>query len=310
MRQSPQSRSDTHRCRFHTWNPRLEQDVKVPEDRSHNVSGLKPFRSRYKFKSVYVRGKIRGKKGREVREDTAALPVRTLGQPAEVIILRDAPVEQEQDEETPPSVESSKTDSQLSRQEIVASLRSVDPSSLKTKVEEQIQKLRPPSSGNEYIGSLLPRQDFDKLRKALTDGFTVQQLRAFLKRNLPNAQPSVGSDQDRSFVAWRPGTSSIDTELPERVRREISRYKIPVKHKVVLRILEDLWHIDTIEDVNTIGELEVHVSWNQLALFLANGAPLSSFTCSGLTQSQVLRDSMRLPREIGSGLKFDLQVTA
>src|SRR5579871_476275 len=44
-------------------------------------------------KTLYPHGRLRGKRGREVREAAASLPVNALGPPAEVIILRDAAIE-------------------------------------------------------------------------------------------------------------------------------------------------------------------------------------------------------------------------
>src|SRR5947208_528935 len=87
-------------------------DVVVEVDQNNQRRGAFSFKNPYRpsrlpsayphEKRLYPHGRLRGKRGREVREAAAALPVNALGQPTEVIILRDAAIEQPDETEPQP----------------------------------------------------------------------------------------------------------------------------------------------------------------------------------------------------------------
>lgn len=264
------------RSRFHTSNPVSEEDQILPEPRSAGNLELK--RRRHGYRSVYIRGKLRGKKGREVRDDAATLPVNALGQPAEVIILRDAPSEQEQDAKASSTLEPSKRSSpQLSEQEIIASLAEEKEDSWREKVDQRIQKLRPKNAGDEKSTPSISRQEYKALQRELVDGFTSQQLRDFLRRNQPDTPSSTAAQQVPGLAPWRPGTTPIGQKLSQG-SIQVEGLAHGPKQKIVARILRELWHIDIAEEISCNGELEFAIPRNHMSLFIANGTSLTSCT--------------------------------
>lgn len=269
-------RADVHRSLFHASNPVLEQDQILP--RLGRSSSPELERRRHGFRSVYIRGKLRGKRGREVRDDAATLPVNTLGQPAEVIILRDAPSEREHDAvTTPPSEPSKRSSPQLSEQEIIASLAQEKEDSWREKVDQRIQSLRPKNAGDDKSTPTISRREYKTLERALIDGFTSRQLKDFLKRNQPDAQSSAEGQQVPSFAPWRPGTTPIGVKLSHGPIQVEGLAHGP-KQRTVARIARELWRIDIAEEVSCIGELEFAVPKTHLSLFMANGTCLTSYS--------------------------------
>lgn len=207
-----------------------------------------------------------------MREDTAALPVHALGKPAEVIILRDADIEQEEDPEALPAIEVSGPTQRLSNEEIRASLAQDKRTSSQAEVDEQIQALRPTTTRDGHILPTIERQDYETLHKALVDGFTYHQLKTHLKRNRPDTQPPVALDKRAGLAPWRPGTSPIEKALSQtKYRTAIDGTPQSAKQQLATRIIQELWHIDSSQDVNCVGELEIQVSRLCLTFFTVNG---------------------------------------
>jgi len=268
----PFALSEVRRSRFHSSISSLEQADALSLSQTTRNSESSPHGNRYKNKRLFIRGKLRGKKGREVREDTAALPVHSLGKPAEVIILRDAGIEQEEDTEALPTFETSGPSQRLSNEEILASLAQDKRTSSQAEVDEQIRALRPTNTRDGHISSI-GKQDYEALHKALVDSFTSQQLKSHLKRNQPDAELPAVADKRAGFAPWRLGTSSIEKALSQaKYRTATGGTSLSAKQKFAARIIQELWHTDIAQDVNSVGELEIQISRPCLTLFMANGA--------------------------------------
>jgi len=268
----PLALSEVRRSRFHTSLSSLEQANALPLSQTIRNSESSQHGDRYKNKRLFIRGKLRGKKGREVREDTAALPVHSLGKPAEVIILRDAGIEREEDTEALPTFETSGPSQRLSKEEILASLAQDKRTSSQAEVDEQILALRPTNTRDGHISSTIRKQDCEALHRALVDGFTSEQLKNHLKQNPPDAELPPVAGKRAAFAPWRPGTSSIERALSLKYRTAIGGTSLSPKQKFATRIIQELWHIDIAQDVNSVGELEIQISRPCLTLFMANGA--------------------------------------
>jgi hypothetical protein len=204
--------------------------------------------------------------------------VKALGQPAEVIILRDAPSEQEQDAEASPTPEPSKRSSpQLSEQEIIASLAQEKEDSWREKVDQRIQNLRPKSAGDDKSTPSMSRQEYKALQRELVDGFTSQQLRDFLGRNQPDIQSSAAAQQVPGLAPWRPGTTPIGEKLSQG-SIQVEGLTHGPKQKIVARIFRELWQVDIAEEISRVGELEFAIPRSHMSLFIANGTSITSCT--------------------------------
>ncbi|KAK3047853.1 hypothetical protein LTS18_013054, partial [Coniosporium uncinatum] len=143
-------------------------------DESHGAPG---FRKPYKpFKDRYPLGKVRGRQGKEVREDTAPLEIDSLGEPSEVIVLRDANIDA-------PRRQSGSQDGQREKEspsineDILGSISQEKDAPEQEAVDEQLEGLRPSQEDgatNESV--VLSQGEFGVLFKEIHDGFTKEQL--------------------------------------------------------------------------------------------------------------------------------------
>lgn len=251
-------------------------------------------------KRLYPHGRLRGKRGREVREAAAALPVKALGQPAEVIILRDAAIEQPDETEAQPTIDPVKPSTPLNKKEILAALaRGKEPLS-SDEIDRQIEKLRPEAPEDQQDGIIVSRIKFEELRNALTNGFTMRQLQEYSGRNKPPASLPAGSEMEPGVSPWRHGITTIETRL-SRVKFLSSpgveiKNKQNMKLKVATKLIREVWRVGIAEDLDALGELEIHTSQKKFALLMVDGS-------SSLTRQQILSnvcaDSSRL-HDIGS----------
>lgn len=226
-------------------------------------------------KRLYPHGRLRGKRGREVREAAAALPVNALGQPTEVIILRDAAIEQPDEAEPQPTVEAQKPSTKLSKNEILAVLARGEEPPSSSEIDGQIETLRPEAPEDQQDGLIVSRVKFEELRSALINGFTMRQLQEYATRNQPAASLPAGSEMESGVAPWRHGITPIETRL-SRVKFRTSpgvesKAKQNMKLKVATKLIRDIWRVDIAEDLNATGELEILTSQKKFALLLVDG---------------------------------------
>ena len=228
-------------------------------------------------KRLYPHGRLRGKRGREVREAAAALPVNALGQPTEVIILRDAAIEQPDETEPQPTVDSEKPSTKLNKKEILAVLAGGKEPLSPSEIDGQIEKLRPETSEDQQDGLIISRVKFEELRSALINGFTMRQLQEYSNRNKPPASLPAGSEMESGVAPWRHGITSIETRLSRAKFWENPGLEVKTKQnmklKVATKLIRDIWRIGIVEDLNVIGELEIHTSQKKFALLTVDGNP-------------------------------------
>jgi hypothetical protein len=226
-------------------------------------------------KKLYPHGRLRGKRGREVREAAAALPVNSLGQPAEVIILRDAAIEQPDETEPQPTVDTEKPSTKLSKKDILAALARGEEPLSSSDIDRQIEKLRPKAPEDQQDGLIVSRVKFEELRGALINGFTMRQLQEYSARNQPPASLDTESEMESGVSPWRRGITPIDTRL-SKVKFWTSpnveiKTKQNLKLKIATKLIRHVWQIDIAEDLNAIGELEILTSQKKFALLQVDG---------------------------------------
>jgi hypothetical protein len=212
---------------------------------------------------------LRGKKGGQVRENAEALSVNTLGVPAEVIVLRDAPhndleetVEQEDAEEGNGAALGS------SRRAILDAIQGEDVIMDQETVNQQIDALRPrvedPNSGR----LILPAKEYFRLCQVLTDSYSRPQLDAYMARSKEAVPiPSIGSvsletrqksleskDSEIQFRPWKAVSkadriqkhlSTADTNNSRRIKRS----------RLASTLLKHCWKVEIAEEVERLGDL-------------------------------------------------------
>jgi hypothetical protein len=246
---------------FHNTPPAQWTDPLGPID----DNGDGDSRSRRREKYHHPLGKLRGKKGGRVRENAEALSIKTLGQPAEVIVLRDDPhndFEEAMEQEDAGAVDGAAKGS--SSEAILHAIQGEDILIDQETVNQQIDALRPrvedPNSGR----LILPAKEYFRLCKVLTDSYSRPQLDAYMARwkdaipvqALPEVEKSgLGTkDPEISFRPWRvvnkleriqKHLSPADTKNSRRLRRS----------KLASTLLQRCWKVEVAEEVERLGEL-------------------------------------------------------
>jgi hypothetical protein len=230
--------------------------------------------------------RLKKRKGKVIRETSANLGVKRLGDDADILVLREiAKPTQEETTQEPETIEPSEP-TQIP--DIVASLQEEGKAVTPEEIYEQIETLRPKNDGGLNEPHYVKQTTFTKLRKTLINGFTQQQLIAFysVAKNIRQEKVNQGvinsikrkqepGDQEHSVERseWQPGTTSITQRLPGVDRHvKIMRYRKNVsKQLLVDRILRDVWNLVLLEEIESPGELELSLQPWQLTLLRAGG---------------------------------------
>jgi hypothetical protein len=246
-------------------------------------------------------GKVRGKRGGEVREDSASLSIDSLGEKAEVIILRDAGFEhkelEEGDDDGPEDISRSKQ--KLSHEAILKSIEDEKEAVDQEAINKQIDGLRPASAGHlRSIYVPLPLTEYRRICDILMESFTRAQLQEYCRmaRLRSIAQRDQGEraniSSDESPLAtksirllwfpWKAGTTPISQRPPKVIAPTSSKKafeKIQArrgKKTLIDAIVRSYWGIDVAEETeNAIGELEFHVKPHFLDLVTAGSKYLA-----------------------------------
>jgi len=228
-------------------------------------------------------GKLRGRCGKRVREGSASLGVESLGTPAEVIILRDAEHDDVREDFT--KAPETKKGKALKQEEILASLQDEKTTPAQDEVNKQIESLRPQPPLDPDEHTYLSQVEFQKLYSLLYDGFTLKQLSNYFASCTGVAKDGVEDEMLQGLIKgtskgkkpahqseWRPGTSPIDKRLPEGNIGALRKKQGPVgKYILADQILRKAWDIILLEEIESLGELEVSLKHWQLSLLTAGG---------------------------------------
>lgn len=230
--------------------------------------GSRRQRGRFKgAKRIHPHGRIRGRPGDEVREDSARLSVNSLGKPAEIIILREAPVRMpdpipEKEEEEPP--DESRSEQAISGSDILADIQTEGKRESTETINRRIEEIRPEVIQESKAGGLhpIPQNEYRRLVKALSRGFVGKQLDSYMKVNTPITRQEVYllSDKESGVVApWRPETKSSMTSRLALIWRPWKRHAhMKVTEKKAHQIVADYWGLSSVnEGIVEEGQLEI-----------------------------------------------------
>ncbi|KAH0542875.1 hypothetical protein FGG08_002735 [Glutinoglossum americanum] len=242
---------------------------------------------RWKPKSGF--GKLRGLDGFLARTSVANLETGALGEPAQVIILRDALLEDVpwspiigthtndviQDfksiQETSPGTENITVTELLARAEEERGLIS------REDVNKNIETLR------LQHATVLSQEDFSKLVDGLSRGFTTAQLADYMK-DFKAGQPPNGSEQERKGPADSEITGWTPKSKPRGEKGAVSAtvQSVSLKQKYAINILKNCWGIQTQEGYESVGHIELCLGYQVLSLLLRES---KSFERNPLMQS-------------------------
>lgn len=202
----------------------------------------------------------------------------TLGQKAEVLVLRDVDIdfghkgEMSYDEAGAADAK----EREQAREEIEASIASETSVAGQEEVNVAINQLKPKSG---KVRRIFSAEHLEKLRKSL-HGFLLPQLRRFVKiaedeRKLEalkriddriNAKENNDESSSRELPKsiWQEGITDIETRLPRgALYLEPERLK---KAELIDYIIKRIWHVTTVEEMDAVGEIEVGVKLWHLEL--------------------------------------------
>jgi hypothetical protein len=214
-----------------------------------------------KDRRIYPHGKLRGKKGGEVRESSELLPVNALGKPAEIILLKDADLDRPKEEggdggepaPTGPPTTQRKSSKKAILDAVAKGSVAVDAESTLRSVEE----LRDTVLNRKLEkGDHITQQEYDKLLKALSDGFRTGQLRQYaMQKGRKLLIRTVRQTKNLPHSDWTPGITPAD-EKHLILTSNVAKVHIS-KEKLAKVIIERGWqlHIDRPMEV---GEIDVY----------------------------------------------------
>ncbi|KAI9849424.1 MAG: hypothetical protein M1837_004043 [Sclerophora amabilis] len=229
------------------------------------------FRGQRDGRYLYPLGKLRRMRGRSLRESTTGLETLSLGEPSNVVVLR----EEQHDprsQRAPPTGNDENDDSAVTANQLLESAYAERGLLGEVEVNANIDELRP------FVqDDVLPDAKFQKLEEQLYEGFTRWQLIQYAEdypthrgsrrdkseRDLSHSTPFVQSRWTRGITSFSESTSSSSMSSSEKTKR-----------KAIMRIMRGHWNLMTAQDSQGPGELEIFVLPQVMSLLLIEGRGL------------------------------------
>jgi hypothetical protein len=250
--------------------------------------------------SQYPLGKLYGHSGQKKRENRERLGIDALGEPTNVIVLRDTKLstytsKEYIDGEEPESID------------ILAALDNERGLVGQKEVEENINQFRP-EDGKQ------PRNwdDFNKIVQELQKGFTVSQLARYIQSFEVENKGKSPSKANAGFLIprispWMPETSRSIERLDDDSVRGYSAASYTSKQRLVLRLIRECWKLELPELEEGIGEVELELKPRDYDLLLSESSTIGfgaaanvpyrgSKICAGLDRSGAYRWGKRKDR--------------
>jgi hypothetical protein len=200
-----------------------------------------------------------------------------MGKPFDVTVMHDLPERPRKEPQQAPHPESSRGLAELGAERIAGDIASLQQDPSKEEILLSIDSLRPDTN-------FLEKNELEALESKLRKAYNTKQLLMYLKEALRlsslgtesvrvNASPVSVTDGGLRRTPWQSGKTPIARRRSrgEAVQRSETGKN---KTKVVSQILRFAW---TLEEVQSIGELEVHLQpWQLTYLFdlSVNGQPM------------------------------------
>lgn len=226
------------------------------------------------------------RKGKLIRQRKAKLGMTRMDEDADVLVLNEAPMPEEPEQEEPQVLEP------ISVPDILSSLQRDIAPATQEDVVKQLEGLRP-ARGNSDEPHYVTTAGFVKLVAALTRGFTTAQLSDYYSTAKSIKKESVYKIVKATVKAtkrseWHPTTTNIEKRLPgvEFVKPgKKQKPKSIRKATLVDKILRDAWNLELLEELEAAGELELRLKEWELKL-LQNGG---MFNQQALSETKLTR---------------------
>ncbi|CAI6333173.1 unnamed protein product [Periconia digitata] len=235
----------------------------------------------------YPLGRILNRKGKRVRATTARLGegVKTLGDDAEIIVLRDVGRDPVPEDEPQPAAAST---TPAKGPNLRISLQNDSKPATDEEIAKQIDNLRPKTDdeigGPQYVHQNVFAQIYRKLGKgftskqlsyyySITKGVEEQQVQSEVLDGLKRMQSRPEQPLERS--AWHPGITHISHRLPSLHSVHDSRGKRSSIGKAVVidQIMRGIWKLVLLEEIEAPGEMELRAEPWQLHLLQSGVSP-------------------------------------
>lgn len=212
----------------------------------------------------YPLGRFYGFRGPRLKENVAELNVKSLGEPAEVIVLQDTGFRFH----PPPEIEELKTTEKV---DILARLDAEKGLIGQADVEKSIEGFRPKSK-------IITWDELQSIQRQLVTGFTTSQLTIYtqaFERRKKDQEEKHEVEPSKKLVGailrktvWVPGISETGEEFDEDVLRGYGLEALTPKLRLVLRMLHQCWQLEVKDVIESIGEVEFEIRSEELDLLI------------------------------------------
>jgi hypothetical protein len=206
-------------------------------------------------------GKLHGLHGKKLREERERLHIDALGEPADVIVLRDSKFR------TYSHVQRIVAAEEPEPIDILASLDNERGLPGQQEVEENINQFRP----KEGEGP----QDWDAFNTLVKDiqaGFTTSQLARYVRSFSDVNGDDISAPRVPSLIPhispWMPESSQAGQNSDDTYTRGYSLASYTSKQKLVLRLLRECWKVEVPELEYGVGEVELELKPKDYDLLL------------------------------------------
>jgi hypothetical protein len=231
--------------------------------------------------------RITRRQGRAVRETSARLGVKALGDDAEILVLSDLSSRHSEEHAAKP-----RKFEPLPAPDITAILDTQKEDVTPQDIRDRIESLRPlldvPLPLEPGEPHYISQKDFVTLIRDLSRGFTQPQLaqyyaavknvqqEGFYKEMLASMKEETGTTKREILRSnWQPGITPITKRLPG-MAMATGPKRAPInKSLLVDRIMRDVWKLVPLEEVEARGEVELFLKPWQIAMLNAGGVWLS-----------------------------------
>lgn len=237
-----------------------EKEIKRPyirPDFLHQTNlSRRPLRTQYRL------GKLHGLHGKKLREERERLDIDALGEPADVIVLRDSkfrtysPAERIKEAEVPESID------------ILNALDSERGLPGQQEVDENINQFRPKEGRGPKDWD-----EFNTLVKDIQVGFTSSQLARYIRSFTQTHTDEASTTRDPLLLLhvspWMPETTRETKQSEHGYTRGYSVASYTNKQKLVLRLLRECWKVEIPELEFGVGEVEIELKPKDYDLLLS-----------------------------------------
>jgi len=227
--------------------------------------------------------KLHGHRGRKLQQNVEDLGINSLGGSAKAVILQDSKYTYYTNERRLADLKSE----HLDLGKLLDAERGIVTAD---QVYRSIEELRPGIGHDKVVVSW---EEFNKIVKALSDGFSTAQVQTYIHRFKQENGQLIGQRSatqneeekpaDQSILEvrpWRPGlTPSIDSfDFDPLQGYAVSSYTS--KQKIVLHIVRECWGVEAVELVEGIGQFEVVFQEQDLKLLTSMSIPNARSTAN------------------------------